>query len=476
MTWKNLNISHISNQDLERALLYPGELCNYFFVDEVSNKPLVITPMQEYIVKGILYKYPSRWMIWATTRYGKSLAIALGSILRCVFYPAEKVRLIAPTLNLAQVIKGYVDNHLTDNDDLIHSLSVSERGLTEYKLGRELSRKRITFINNSEISILSAGISTTGIYSGRSVLGSGGSLIIVDEAESIPNNLINTHIMRMAGERVDSQVILVSNPIFKGFMHEHRFDPEWSTLRIDWRTAVNEGRLYQGFINERKKNLSDAEFIMWYEADYPEDTDDTLIRWDWIKDATNRKLELGNKLFEAVGVDPAGMGRDLTVLTHITRYSNAVVVNDIFSWGKTEMMESSHKVAGFIRDNKVGFACIDDTGLGGMASILRELVPECAIVPINFGGKPQSIDRASNMKAEIYLNLREFFKKGEIVIPNHQILRGQLNNLLVEGLPTGKQRVLDGQSKSPDFADSLALACWLKVASEVEMGSFRVIR
>ena len=476
MSWKNLKISQVSPERLEKSLIYPRELCNYFFRDEVTNKPLVITPMQEYIIKGILCKAPQRWMIWATTRYGKSLAIALGSILRCVFYPAEKVRLIAPTLQLAQIIKEYVDKHLVDHIDLVNSLSISEGNVTEYKLGRELSRKRITFNNNSEISVLSAGISNTGIYRGRGILGSGGSLIIVDEAESIPSNLINTHIIRMAGERSDSQIILVSNPIYKGFMYEHQYDQAWVTLRIGWETAVKDGRITRQFIDERKTCLTPSEFSMWYEARYPEDSENTLIRWDWIKRATNLHIEPGNLLFECVGVDPAGMGRDLTVMTHIARYTNAVVIKNIESWGKTEVMESSHRVANYLKTNRVMYACIDDTGLAGMTSVLRELLPDYSIIPINFGGKAQSIERANNMKAEIYLNLRQFFKDNEIVIPNHQVLRGQLNNILVEGLPSGKQRVLDGQSKSPDYSDSLALACWLKIAGEIEMGSVKLIR
>lgn len=476
MAWKNLRLSGIESNRLEKSFTYPRELCNYFFRDELTNQPLIVTPMQEHIIKGILYRVPKRWMIWASTRYGKSLSIALGSILRCIFYPGEKVRIIAPTFQLSQIIKGYVDKHIVDHVDIINSLSISG-DITRYKLNRELSRKRITFLNGSEISVLSAGISATGsASSGRGVLGSGGSLIIVDEAESIPSQIINTHILRMAGERVDSQVILVSNPIFKGFMFENKDNSNWVTLRIGWETAVKEGRLSYGFVEERKASLTDAEFMMWYDALYPEDSDNTLIRWDWIKGAVNREIEWGNHLFDTVGIDPAGLGDDLTVMTHISRFSNGVIVRDIQSWGKKEMVDSGHIITDYVKRFKVPYVIVDDTGLGGLAGILRESLPEVAVVPVNFGGKAQTLDRASNMKAEIYLNLRDFFRKGEICIPSHRVLTSQLNNLLVEGLATGKQRVLDGQSKSPDFSDSLALACWLKVAGEIEMGTVRFLR
>lgn len=470
-------LESLSNEQLATCIQNPDILSEYFFRDEVTNEPLILTPSQTEIVRKIILKRPRRLMIWATTRYGKSLCVALGALLACMCSPAEKIRIIAPTTSLAKRIKTYVDAHVADHEDIIKCLGF-DKGISEAKLSRELSKERITFSNGSEISIMSAGVSSTNdISSGRTLLGAGGSIIIVDECESIPSKLVNTHIMRMAGERPDSVVILISNPIYKGFMYEHMNDPSWETVCIDWETSVREGRLTREFIEDRKRNLTEAEFTMWYEARYPEDSDNTLIKWEWIQEATDKKFDTpGDFMFECVGIDPAGMGKDLTVMTHIQRFGNCVLVKDIHSWGKKELIESGHIIADYMKENKIMYATVDDTGLGGLAGILREMLPECAIVPINFGGNPTHEPRASNMKAELYLNLRRFFIDGEICIPNHNVLRNQLNNILVEGLPNGKQRIDDGQSKSPDFSDSLALACWLKVASEVEMGSFRVIR
>lgn len=464
-------IDSLSREDLEIVFRNPQGLVHEYFRDEKGD-PLMLTSYQVDIVKRIINKKPHRNLLWASTRAGKSYAVAIGCILAGILRWGEKIRVIGPTSSHANIIMGYILGHIGDHPDIIKSITLRSGPTTVERARRELSRNRITFETGSEVSILTAGINTDG----RQLLGWGGTIVVVDECEVIPPDIVRTKIMRMVGEEKEAMVLLIGNPVYKGFMYEMTRNDLWNSLRVGWEEAVKEGRISQEFIEERKQSLTDAEFAIWYEARYPEDSDNTLIRWEWIQEATDKEIDLGTHLFDCLGVDPAGMGDDLTVMTYIGRFDNGILVRDIQAWGKTEMIESSRIITQYVKDKNIPYVVVDDTGLGGMAGILRETLPSCAIVPINFTNRAETIERASNMKAEIYINLREFFRKGEICIPNHQVLRSQLNNLLVEGLATGKQRVDDGQTKSPDFSDSLALACWLKVAGEIEMGTVRFLR
>ena len=68
-------------------------------------------------------------------------------------------------------------------------------------------------------------------------------------------------------------------------------------------------------------------------------------------------------------------------------------------------------------------------------------------------------DRFNSLKDEIYWNLREMFEQKLISIPKHKTLISQLNKLTYEITSSGKIKVIKPEDKSPDFSDSLALAC-----------------
>lgn len=456
-------IDGLSKDEWQYVLKHPSILTKYYFKDDFNN-PLILTPRQEEIVRHILLKYPKRMMIWATTRWGKSLAIAIGSLILAITMPGEKIRIIAPTGDLSRVIMDYIINHIADHEDIIKSV-ILDKGENLKNLKRQISKQRITFKNSSEISIHSAGIGSEG----RSLLGRGGTLIIVDEAESIPEEIIRTRIMRMAGETPDSMVVMISNPVYRGYMYMNRHNPEWHKIKVDWKTAVAEGRLTEEFVMERKREMTEQEFRIWYEAEYPEDTDTTLIKWRWIEEARDKPAPSDEIEYECIGVDVAGMGEDLTVVVHVKRYGDFFKVENILSWAKLELMQSAEKVIEYMEEKGIKNAIIDETGIGGMASILKEHNHEWNIKGINFGAGA-TLKNCYNMKSELYYNLMSIFKDGKISIPHHPTLEQQLNAMQVEITTQGKIRVLDGQSKSPDFADALALACYHKLQPEVVLG------
>ena len=77
--------------------------------------------------------------------------------------------------------------------------------------------------------------------------------------------------------------------------------------------------------------------------------------------------------------------------------------------------------------------------------------------------------RFLNQKAQAYFHLRDQFQKGNIIIPDHPVLKDQLSKM--KWTPSGssnKIKILDpgegkddtAEKKSPDFADSLCYFTW----------------
>ena len=153
------------------------------------------------------------------------------------------------------------------------------------------------------------------------------------------------------------------------------------------------------------------------------------------------------------------MGVDLSVLTKVSIIGDDFRVDSINSWGKTDTMKTTGKIVTLI--DKKDIINVDSTGVGkGVYDRLEEL--EYNAVEIKGGRSPsnkRTKDRFMNLKAENYWNLRDLFEKGNISIPKHKTLIDQLNKMKYEITSSGKIKIIDPDDKSPDFSDSLCLAC-----------------
>ena len=263
--------------------------------------------------------------------------------------------------------------------------------------------------------------------------------------------------MRMLGDSPNSSVFMISNPVKKGYMYDAMKDPNWYQIRVNWKDCVREGRLTEKFVMERKAEMSEMEFTMWYKAEYSEDEEDTLIKWKWIENALNKTVEGEGKV--RYGCDVAEMGVDLSVLTKVSIIGDDFRVDSINSWGKTDTMKTTGKIVTLI--DKKDIINVDSTGVGkGVYDRLEEL--EYNAVEIKGGRSPsnkRTKDRFMNLKAENYWNLRDLFEKGNISIPKHKTLIDQLNKMKYEITSSGKIKIIDPDDKSPDCSDSLCLAC-----------------
>jgi hypothetical protein len=261
-------------------------------------------------------------------------------------------------------------------------------------------------------------------------------------------------------------------------MWDHWVDTSWFKIHIGWRDALPEGRTTQAFIDEQQSILTDREFKVLYEADFPSTAEDALIEWEWIDDATRLIHPPATIKETVIGVDVAEQGNDLTVVTVVEKDKtlNTYKVLSIQSWGKTDLMPTVAKLLPIVDTFKPTLIRVDATGVGsGVYSRLAELHGENRIlcrIDAHKGGVASTShtfkERFINVKAESYWHLRKLFEDHKITIPNHRELLNQLSKMKWELTSSEKIRIRDpgtkegdvAEEKSPDYADSLNIACY----------------
>lgn len=479
-------IDKLSKEEQKQLIKNPRPIVRKYFRDD-KGEPLELQDWQVRIVKAIVLKTPKRYGVKAVTRGGKTLAVAIGVILRCMFKSGERVQLLAPRGKQSKELMRYITGNLSHHPDVVNSLADPRKGDSSDRLKRELSSDRITFKNNSEIEMDTANIN----QGGQNLQGAGGTIVVVDEIEQIPKTIIRNQITRMLGESSDAQFICMTNPVTQGYMYDRMKDIErreelkdkerelnddekeilrqlrqedWVIDTFDWRVAVESGRLSKQFIDEQRRILSEYEFQIWYEAEYPENVEDGLISSERVQEAVKRSWDLyqGEKIWS---LDVAGEGQDLNVLIGAIVFKHpkrgyCLRIFNIESWSQGDVMETADMV-----DRRIGDQAainVDALGIGkGVADRLRQRGH--AVRQVKFSRKPTvQEDRFDNFKAQLFFKLKERIDEGTISIPDHADLVDQVKRMKIETSErSGKTKVYNADNEngdnSPDFADALAI-------------------
>jgi len=428
---------------------------------------LEVTDYQVRIIQRLFFKYSKQIVCTATTRAGKSLGGAIGIILASVHRP-EKVRVVAPTQDHTKIIMGYVIQHIIDSELLQNALLFDVTGMGIERLRKEITKKKLTFKNGSEIMCISANLST----SGRSLVGWGGTLIFVDEGEQIPAEIMRTKIMRMLGDSPDSSIFIIGNPVVYGYMWEKSTDPKWYFMRIDWRQCVEAGRMTEEFVMDRKAEMNDNEFRIWYEALWPEEMEDQLFSEKALRNIvaplTDEEIELLKTPPDRkkLGVDVARFGKDYSVVYLVHQYGLKKFLMESRFLSKKDTMKTVGLVVDWDRTEQVDLIGIDDIGVGGgVSDRLGEI--DCLSEKVSHfiaGASPtKRKELYTNLKAQSF---REYERQAtkkliRLVDPkNGYRLMEELRKMKFERTSSGKMKVIDPEDKSPDWADSSNIALW----------------
>lgn len=441
-----------------------------------------LTPTQTRFATEVLFDDNSkRITISAMTRYGKSQVIAITVGLYLLLATNKKVFFIAPTREQATILRNYL-NDLVLACPLLLELSDMNLENTEDRFKKEVSKSRVTFKNGNEYRVFTAGTD------GQGMMGFGlnkGGMVIIDEATKIPRDAY-TKIIRMLGDNPeDSKIIELYNPWDKdNKAYEHSISDEWTHYQIGWELALEEGRVTKDFVESQRKELTPIEFTVLYESHFPDTSEDSIFNFHTVKEAEDKELVKGDCI-SIISADIADKGLDKTVLMY--GYKNLDTgefkVEEIYSENISDNMGVAGKIVSWFEEKGADRINIDTIGVGiGVVSRVKELIGNRTEVnACHYGegvgalgkeSKPYPSEslaerksdsvrkRFMNRKAEQFFRLKDLFQERLISFPKNQVLITELMNMKWELTSSGKIKIIDPETKSPDYADSLVYFIW----------------
>lgn len=432
-------------------------------IQRVTTLGYEATRGQQQIIGAVCDPKVKRLIICCMTRYGKTRFVAIGLLLIVENTPItlkpkpKRILIIAPTIDQTNIIRQYISEHIADNPTLSRLVNKPEHTGPE-RLKAEMSKKRLTFKNGWEIVTLTAHGEEGSKDPGKQLMGFGGDIVVLDEACLILNEVYTSRISRMLGDTPNSKLITIVNPWnMLNFAYQQWQNPEFKRININWRQALIEGRTTEAYLKEQKELLSDYEWTVLYESKFSNESEDTLIRYDWIERATKKQIQFTEPTQTVWGLDVAEQGADLTILTRAETDGVQYKIHEQQRIPERETIPTAIHVSAIIP--KLEQVNVDSIGVGaGVYSYLKE--DKHKVNSIRVGESPTATynsKRYMNLKSQRWWHVRELFEKDLISIPNNPKLISQLSQMRYEFTPLSKIKIKDPEGKSPDYADSLML-------------------
>lgn len=423
------------------------------FKDEFGNE-IKLSPTQEELFLAIVLKKYKRVGVITPSQYGKSLTTALSVLLRTITLP-EKWVIIGGTKSKAEIIMGYIIDHIFDNP-IFYSQLLVDTSLERLK--RERRKDHLTFRSGGEIMILSAEYRNRKRI-GEALIGHGAQNIVLDDSCLCDDDQY-AFIKRMLGGRKDTFMLELSNPLRKNHFYKTiTSDRRYHKIWIDWRVAVEEGRFTQDFVDEMRELPF---FKQLYECRFPDDTE--IDDKGYMKLLTDEEIEKAIAPVEfdlenekILGVDIA-RGGNYNVFC-IRQGNKAKIVSKDRN---PDLMVTTGKIIQIMREHNIK-PCnvyIDDTGVGG-GVVARLKEQHYSVNGVNFGSNAKE-QYAKNLRAELYWKLREWIKNNGCIEQDERLIE-QLKLIKYKTDSSGKIQIQPKEEMiiygydSPDEADALAL-------------------
>jgi len=429
------------------------------FFQNRQSKPFELTEGQAEIFKAIYEPDITRVAVKAVTQYGKSETTSMALIMAAVSR-REKILIVGPSGKQAGIIMGMVIDHLFDSNIITKTIEFS--GSLE-RLKQERSKNRITFINGSEIFILTANAREVK-KEANALMGFGATMVVIDESSLLPDGMFS-RILRMVGGVEKGKLVQLGNPFEDNHFGATFRNDRYYKISVDEKQALRERRITQDFLDEAKEEMSELEYLIFYKCKFPKGgAVDSLIPKDWIELAVEQEGCEGDH--KQAGLDVARFGGDSTVYI----YREGGVVKRIEQIEKMDTMQIVGWAREFLDEDTPDTLGVDVIGIGsGVYDRLYEL--EYKVEEVNVGEGASSEEQKAkfaNLRAELYWNLREQFKpvkgKSRISIPNDAELKKELTEIRYK---YGSERKIKIEPKSemkkriggsPDKADALMIA------------------
>ncbi|AFH22799.1 putative phage terminase B protein [environmental Halophage eHP-35] len=447
----------VQNEDVEA-------LCQAFFDVELY-------PVQEKIVRDIAFQKNNRLIINTYTQFGKSFSIGVGVALLLLLNGENmddfEIDIIGPTMSDAEKVRDDLLQAGLESREFADMIDIS-RGSDPEDLMKSASKSQITFLDgNVRVKCLSASSGSSGKGSG--LMGSGADIIVLDESNRVSESTYKENIERMLNSE-DSVLIEAGNPFHKdNQFYRHWTDDRFIKYHVSDEKGVEIGRHSKQFFDNKAGEIggrNSLEYKVLYRSEFPDQVDDALIAHSWIERAEKNSFSFESPEI-IYGADIAGSGDDKIVVTRLEKQDGKHRLTDQWSKGKSsDTGELAHWIQDRVpeRPEEVDRFVVDAVGIGaGVHSKLKELGFE----PTKFkaGEKPNSEeDRFQNKKARNFFKVRDTLQENDLQICDGfshgrgNSLVHELTHIKTERRARDKIKIVDPDSGSPDFADSLMMS------------------
>ena len=301
------------------------------------------------------------------------------------------------------------------------------------------------------------------------------NFILVDEATGVPDEVFEGALINHLTTDLNPKLVLISNPnATSGFFWRTWNDDEMSDMwtHVHGRMTDNPNLTPEELANAEKQwGKGTNGYLIHVEGDFPSDTDDGLIPSELINQAIDNEFAIPSPKRPVIwGIDPAGPGKDRTVI--VKRHDNKVLEEPIERRGFTitqlsylirDMYQALPQAA---RQNVV--MAVDANGLGrGLYDNLKDFgLPVWAVTTQSSPTKGKDHygnSKFAKLRDQLWWEVKEWFASENVSIPNCipmiRELKAPTYEYDAKGAikVEGKKELRKRLKMSPDYADALCL-------------------
>lgn len=333
--------------------------------------------------------------IVTSTRYGKSMVLSLIALYRARFLN-EKIGVIAGSSERAKIIYNHIIDNLQTCNPIIQEGLVGVGKVENLKTS--LSKSGLSYSTGGSISTHSASQNRKTGLKGSGLIGLGFDTVLLDESAEIDDDNYSL-VRRMALQSEKFKLIEISNPHQKNHFLQSLNDPMFTKIRINYKDAIEEGRMTLEQVEESKNSMTVNEFKVFVECEFVDGLNNKVFNLDTIKILNG----YSQSPTYSMGIDIARSG-DYTVIIGLDIQGDMTYCERL---PHDSLVLQNEKIKNAIKSLKPQIVHVDQTGLG--VGTFDELVYE-------FGHIIHGVQFNTAVKKEMVKNLQLLFEKKQVGI------------------------------------------------------------
>jgi len=370
---------------------------------------------------------------------GKSTCTALFACLAAVLNPDITIIIISKSERQSKEIYIKVL-------DFLHRVPEFRKGL------KQESMEQTILANRSRILNLPCS------FEGQSLRGYAAEICIIDEAQFIPDQVVDEVISPFVATKKDFKFIKLSTPQGKqGHFYRSFLDKDYHVHNYSYVEGVRNGLITREFIDKKRMEMDSLSFAQEYEALFIEEAssyfgseliNNNVQDYPLLSEVSN--VESGT-FYAGYDVGRFGMDKSVLIVVQRKKEENRIVfIGSIDKASLDTQLDYIKRMDKLFHFKKI---VLDESAVGG--GLTDFLIKEFNTSLIK---KVEGLTFTNKSKKDIYSNLRTLLENRQLILPRHPELISQLKDLQYEYSDSGNLKIFHPPNKHDDYPDALALA------------------